>query len=51
MSNYQLRNNNKQPLPKLVYILSKISEPPSYRDIYDIGRQFVMNKNLLTWHT
>jgi len=46
MRNYPLRNKNKQTDKKLAYILSRISEPPSYRDIYYIGRQFVMNIKL-----
>lgn len=46
MRNYPLKNKNKQTDKKLVYIFSRISEPPFYRDIYYIGRQFVMNIKL-----
>ena len=43
MRNYPLRNKYKQAAKKLAYIVSRISEPLSYRDIYCIWGQLVTN--------
>ena len=47
MRNYQLRNKYKQAAKKLAYIVSRISEPPSYR--FEDSLWWI--QNLLTWHT